>query len=372
MGACSSSDRPRPQPQREHPQPPVFPPAPPLNGNGNGVILQAHQQQQQPPQQYPQGPLPVARPIPAAPPERQRQHRHRRSGPRRRDSFKLAPEVTDARTVRNHVNVPRQSLRLSGESLEFTVDCDLPCWVRVYVLCEERGEREGSLRIVPQKRPGPASRGAPAAAEPVWTTQLDAGSGQAVHTPPLRLPTEAAQRKPSPCRKKWPVCIALECKPPGDEHNPTGQPQLQLSYVGLHPELPSAHIEAQKLQIGSEVFALEDIFGAIADERRQSREDGEDGGSPTPSGDASVAAGELATEDETACVVCLTEPRDTLIMPCRHMCLCSGCASSLRKQMNKCPICRTRIESMLKTGGSCAVSPTAAAGKAAAAVPPEG
>ena len=48
-----------------------------------------------------------------------------------------------------------------------------------------------------------------------------------------------------------------------------------------------------------------------------------------------------ATEDATAgkeCVICLSEPRDTTVLPCRHMCMCSGCARLLRHQTNRCPI----------------------------------
>ena len=30
------------------------------------------------------------------------------------------------------------------------------------------------------------------------------------------------------------------------------------------------------------------------------------------------------------CVVCMSDMRDTLILPCRHLCLCNTCADSLR------------------------------------------
>lgn len=48
------------------------------------------------------------------------------------------------------------------------------------------------------------------------------------------------------------------------------------------------------------------------------------------------------------CVICMSEPRDTAVMPCRHMCMCNGCASSFKSQMNRCPICRQPVESLLK------------------------
>ncbi len=40
------------------------------------------------------------------------------------------------------------------------------------------------------------------------------------------------------------------------------------------------------------------------------------------------------------CVVCLSQRRDTLFLPCRHMCLCLSCAESLCMHSDKCPICR--------------------------------
>lgn len=48
------------------------------------------------------------------------------------------------------------------------------------------------------------------------------------------------------------------------------------------------------------------------------------------------------------CVICLSEPRDTTVLPCRHMCLCNGCAKVLRFQTNKCPICRQPFERLLE------------------------
>ena len=57
----------------------------------------------------------------------------------------------------------------------------------------------------------------------------------------------------------------------------------------------------------------------------------------------------ISAEDaeERLCVICLVNPRDTTVLPCRHMCMCYECAQELRKQSSKCPICRNHVESLL-------------------------
>ena len=35
-------------------------------------------------------------------------------------------------------------------------------------------------------------------------------------------------------------------------------------------------------------------------------------------------------EESSECIVCMTNKKDTAIMPCRHMCLCVSCASVMR------------------------------------------
>lgn len=48
------------------------------------------------------------------------------------------------------------------------------------------------------------------------------------------------------------------------------------------------------------------------------------------------------------CVICMSDMRDTLILPCRHLCLCQACADSLRYQANNCPICRSPFRALLQ------------------------
>ncbi|XP_045345644.1 E3 ubiquitin ligase RNF157 isoform X1 [Leopardus geoffroyi] len=63
--------------------------------------------------------------------------------------------------------------------------------------------------------------------------------------------------------------------------------------------------------------------------------------------DSKVAEDEVS-DNSAECVVCLSDVRDTLILPCRHLCLCNTCADTLRYQANNCPICRLPFRALLQ------------------------
>ncbi|CAA6663509.1 unnamed protein product [Spirodela intermedia] len=48
------------------------------------------------------------------------------------------------------------------------------------------------------------------------------------------------------------------------------------------------------------------------------------------------------------CVICMSEPRDTAVMPCRHMCMCRECAKTFRLHSSKCPICRQPVQELME------------------------
>lgn len=45
------------------------------------------------------------------------------------------------------------------------------------------------------------------------------------------------------------------------------------------------------------------------------------------------------------CVICLSNEKSILCLPCRHLCLCEACSS--HQELDKCPICRLEIDEML-------------------------
>jgi hypothetical protein len=53
--------------------------------------------------------------------------------------------------------------------------------------------------------------------------------------------------------------------------------------------------------------------------------------------------------EETMCVVCFDAPKDHLIVPCGHQCVCARCAEQLTKTRTPtCPVCREPIIQTMK------------------------
>ncbi|CAF1422002.1 unnamed protein product [Adineta steineri] len=56
----------------------------------------------------------------------------------------------------------------------------------------------------------------------------------------------------------------------------------------------------------------------------------------------------LNNTGENTCVICLTDIRNVLLLPCRHLCLCGSCAENLKFQSANCPICRIPFRALLQ------------------------
>ena len=47
------------------------------------------------------------------------------------------------------------------------------------------------------------------------------------------------------------------------------------------------------------------------------------------------------------CLICCSNIRNTIFLPCKHSCTCNNCAHSLRMRNNPCPICKNNIDDLL-------------------------
>lgn len=63
--------------------------------------------------------------------------------------------------------------------------------------------------------------------------------------------------------------------------------------------------------------------------------------------EADIEEGGKAGDDGKECLICLSENKNTLIMPCGHLCVCGDCGKLLQEKGHKCPVCRGNIGSLI-------------------------
>ncbi|KAK1330804.1 hypothetical protein QTO34_008742 [Cnephaeus nilssonii] len=107
----------------------------------------------------------------------------------------------------------------------------------------------------------------------------------------------------------------------------------------------------QKQVVDGVSYLLQEIYGIENKYNTQDAKASSARGAACPPGrqraKPSVAEDEVS-DNSAECVVCLSDVRDTLILPCRHLCLCNTCADTLRYQANNCPICRLPFRALLQ------------------------
>ncbi|XP_062886966.1 E3 ubiquitin ligase RNF157 isoform X2 [Mobula hypostoma] len=117
----------------------------------------------------------------------------------------------------------------------------------------------------------------------------------------------------------------------GEEH--TGHSHVLLTTFDKSPDGNcSVKPLKQKQVVDGVIYLLQEIYGI--ENKSNSQE-------------LKVPDDELS-DNSAECVVCLSDVRDTLILPCRHLCLCNACADTLRYQANNCPICRLPFRALLQ------------------------
>lgn len=58
--------------------------------------------------------------------------------------------------------------------------------------------------------------------------------------------------------------------------------------------------------------------------------------------------GHMNTLQSEKCSICLTNDANTIIVPCRHMCLCEECGKTLiQSNTEVCPICRKPYSTLI-------------------------
>eukprot|EP00736_Rhodelphis_marinus_P003361 Rmarinus@m.7059 len=226
-------------------------------------------------------------------------------------------------TIVNPANMKRRSLnthaisdRPGVYSLDFLVDLSAASTCTVY-FSPAVGQPDLSSGKCPMMSPDGAI--------PPRTFPLQRGLRQkialegddAISIPDLIAKTPPGPPTPTPVH----IAICLDCPEP----RATQCTFISFSKQGTGGKF-SAKVVGQHLHCNGSIYELQDIFGIESD----------GGGS----------ADDPASGSE--CVICLTDPRNMAVLPCRHLCLCQDCAKTLGTQSTGCPVCRGPVQAFLK------------------------
>lgn len=56
---------------------------------------------------------------------------------------------------------------------------------------------------------------------------------------------------------------------------------------------------------------------------------------------------DVKDDGDKECMVCMDADKDTVIMPCGHLCVCGDCGKGLVKAKQTCVVCRGHIQSLI-------------------------
>ncbi|CAH9091597.1 unnamed protein product [Cuscuta europaea] len=236
-------------------------------------------------------------------------------------------EHQKAVTIRNDVNLKKETLRIEPDEenagkylVAFTFDATVA----------------GSMTIIFFGQEGEDCHLAPAKEDllPPVTVQFQQGLAQKFRQPSgtgidLSIFDEAELSKEGEM-DVYPLAIKAEACPDNQsEENPlSGPTNSQITQAVFEKDKGEYHLRVVKqiLWVNGMRYELQEIYGIGNSTDGESEE----------------------SENGKECVICLSEPRDTTVLPCRHMCMCSGCAKVLRFQTNRCPICRQPVDRLLE------------------------
>ena len=123
----------------------------------------------------------------------------------------------------------------------------------------------------------------------------------------------------------FPVVLMIETDYPSD-YKGKAKKSCQITYGKFNNDNASFSFNwlKQKFLFNNKMFDLGEIFG-------------KEGGTAN-----------LVNDTDKQCVICFTNDKDTVVLPCRHMCLCMPCSQVIRHQQNNCPICRTKVSTFIQ------------------------
>lgn len=233
--------------------------------------------------------------------------------------------------VRNSINLRRRSLRLIHHKdnihlINFVFDCLCDVEISISFCCLEQTDEEKKTYYTPTKY-DTFQKVFPSKVNSIYQSDPETGIDF------KRIDINDLKWKPNN-ENMVPILITLKAL--GTE---ISQIQFTLAFLqenNINEGSPTINREPyklviyrQKIQLGNRIFEMKEIYGI---EKLKEI-------------DVDPVNNYLSGRE---CVICLSAERNTVVLPCRHMCLCNMCTHIVRRHNTKCPICRQTVIGFLQ------------------------
>ncbi|XP_028395246.1 E3 ubiquitin-protein ligase MGRN1-like [Dendronephthya gigantea] len=245
--------------------------------------------------------------------------------------------------LRSLVNLRKDSLRLiknveenagEGETdtyyLDFVFDADVKCSITIYYLAFE--DLSSGHAVYTTNDGSLSSR----------VFEFDKGANQSFgkhgrfH---LIKPTQFKESELIYSETTNHIPVVIQISASEEEFN--GHCNITMANIEkLSDESFTVKLIKQKQMVDGLCYLLHEIYGLESKEETENDQDKQ--------ADHFDDEYDDYTDENVVCVVCMSDTRDTLMLPCKHLCVCSDCASSLRGGSNNCPICRVPFHALLQ------------------------
>ncbi|XP_022252119.1 E3 ubiquitin-protein ligase MGRN1-like [Limulus polyphemus] len=248
-----------------------------------------------------------------------------------------APQACEAtRPLRSLINIRKESLRFvkppedadertrkstTSYNIEFTFDSDVRCAITIYYFCTEEVTAQGYF--CKPRDPTMNSE----------TYHYKCGVNQQFVQVSHTFDPSKYTEDDLNCRFEDEIFLPVVVQCVAEEGEEPYQSHTLIAVVEKYSDNTySLKPLKQKLFVDGLCYLMQEIYGIENKSVNHSKEANED----------------EIEDNGSECVICMSDSRDTLILPCRHLCLCNSCADSLRYQANNCPICRSPFRALLQ------------------------
>ncbi|KAI6183956.1 RING-type E3 ubiquitin transferase [Aphelenchoides bicaudatus] len=217
------------------------------------------------------------------------------------------------------INIRRDSIRIIKEKtaderpsiyrIEFIYDCDVNCYIQLHYCAREMLIEDNSVKFdlrFPELKP-------------TKRFLCKTGADQVFN----EILFKAHQFDPQKMYYNggfwFPLIIEMTTNDPSSGF----RDQTQVTLCTLERSSQSVLIKPvkQKLITDGVVYLMQDVFG--------------------------IENREANNERDFECSICKDCESDTILLPCRHLCLCHSCDESFLHNVKECPFCRSPVKALL-------------------------